>query len=471
MRMANVIQLAKSYLGVGIIGALFFVAVFLIGYFVLYKKCMKGTKKLSFVKVCLFFLFFVYLTVVFGAVFASRVSHYQHTLNLQPFSSYREAWYTFSAVAWRNLILNILMFVPMGMLLPLLLKGCRRFWITYLAGFAASAGIEFVQFATHRGIVEFDDVFNNTLGTMIGYGMIAVMAAVAWRRKKEPAWYKKGTLALLQLPLILSMISFALIFGIYAKQELGNLRIVNYDGVNMSEILLSVECALSEREETQTVYRAEVLTKEETFDIAEDFFLILGAEVDGTSMDIYDETAVYKSKDGMHCIWVDYEGPAIWYTAFRLSEEEYMTDLSLNEITNILEPYHINIPDGAEISEADGRYIITAQMVQADGKLIDGTCSVDIVKGGRIASLNNRMIPYSLYKDFEVISEAAAYEQLAQGRFWQFSRKEVSEIAVTGVHLGYRIDSKGFYQPVYVFHVRFGNGEEGTAEVPALKRK
>lgn len=47
---------------------------------------------------------------------------------------------------------------------------------------AFSAGIEITQYITGRGLCEFDDVFNNTLGAFVGF--------TSWRLKMR---YNKNT--------------------------------------------------------------------------------------------------------------------------------------------------------------------------------------------------------------------------------------------------------------------------------------
>lgn len=224
MSITSIIELGKEYLILGGLLAALVVAAFLAGYFIVYKRLMKGSRRLQPAKVFIGFAFLVYLVVVAGAVFGSRGNYYeQGNLNLQPLSSYKEAWYTFSFYAWRNLILNILLFLPMGILLPLLLEKCRKFWVTYLAGFGVSVMIELVQYMAHRGIVEFDDVLNNTVGTMIGYGLAAVILSLWKRRREQSGLYPKGVLVCLQLPLVFTVLAFVLVFGIYAGKELWNL--------------------------------------------------------------------------------------------------------------------------------------------------------------------------------------------------------------------------------------------------------
>lgn len=473
MSLTGIIGIAKEYLVLGTIGAVILAVLFLAGYFGVYQKIMKGKKRLSIGKLTLFLIFFVYLAVVFGAVFGSRGGGFgQAQVHWQPFSSYREAWYTFSARAWRNLILNILMFLPMGGLLPFVFQKCRKFWITYLAGFGISVLIEFVQFVTKRGVVEFDDVFNNTLGTMIGYGLAVIVLTILLRQKGQMGLYKKAGLACLQLPLIISVVAFALLFGIYSQKELGNLRLMNYERKDMSKISLIVKCDLNEQDGTESVYRAKILTQEETLSAAKKLFAVLNTQVDVEQTDIYDETAVYYSEDRNYSLWVDYQGPKLWFTAFRLLDETGVTGLSLDEVREILEKYDVAVPPEVEFSEGEnGRYELSAQMIKSEDALEDGTCSVTIVSGNRIASINNGLILYTKYKDFEIISEKEAYDLLTQGRFLQIYADAITKIEVTDVRLSYEADSKGFYQPVYLFTATFNGTQEGILRVPALQNK
>ena len=67
---------------------------------------------------------------------------------------------SFSKAAWRNIILNICMFIPLGFLLPFLDK-FKIWWKNYLVGLATTLIIELLQLVTHRGIFEIDDIINN----------------------------------------------------------------------------------------------------------------------------------------------------------------------------------------------------------------------------------------------------------------------------------------------------------------------
>lgn len=120
MRIYDVIQLAKQYMLLGIIVAI----LILTGYFLLYKKLMKGTDKLNKFKFGLWSIFVIYIVVVLGATIGHRSSGYGN-VNLHLFSSYKNAYNSFSIREWRNIILNILMFVPLGFMIPLLFKNVK----------------------------------------------------------------------------------------------------------------------------------------------------------------------------------------------------------------------------------------------------------------------------------------------------------------------------------------------------------
>ena len=73
---------------------------------------------------------------------------------------------------------NVVMFVPLGFLLPLLSARCRRFAMTAAVGLSVSVGIELVQLVLllslmSRRSVDVDDVILNVTGACLGY--------LAWR--------------------------------------------------------------------------------------------------------------------------------------------------------------------------------------------------------------------------------------------------------------------------------------------------
>lgn len=68
---------------------------------------------------------------------------------------------------------NLVMLMPLGFMLPVIRKVSLK--QVLLISLCFSAGIELTQFITGRGLMEFDDVFNNTVGAVLGYIVYDVM--------------------------------------------------------------------------------------------------------------------------------------------------------------------------------------------------------------------------------------------------------------------------------------------------------
>lgn len=72
----------------------------------------------------------------------------------------------------RSAWMNVLLFVPLGILLPELFPAdwplSRKLFVTGLVSLAFSTGIEFMQWRWTLGTAETDDVLANTLGAVVG---------------------------------------------------------------------------------------------------------------------------------------------------------------------------------------------------------------------------------------------------------------------------------------------------------------
>jgi glycopeptide antibiotics resistance protein len=83
------------------------------------------------------------------------------------------------------------MLLPIGVLLPIVLepvwKAGRKhiFGRVVLAGFFTSLSIELLQLVMKRGLFEFDDMFHNTLGVVIGYWIYQKFRSRLLNREKN----------------------------------------------------------------------------------------------------------------------------------------------------------------------------------------------------------------------------------------------------------------------------------------------
>lgn len=90
------------------------------------------------------------------------------------FSRERESVKVFTGLFWEFMMgywidirLNILLFLPLGFLLGTVTDN----WRIVLLGFILSVFIEFLQYIFAMGWCQADDVLNNTIGTVVGFGI------------------------------------------------------------------------------------------------------------------------------------------------------------------------------------------------------------------------------------------------------------------------------------------------------------
>lgn len=469
MRITDIISMAKLYLVLGLEVALFLGAAFLIGYHVIYKKICKGTKKVSIKRLLLYAIFTCYVVIVLGATMLNRGSVWHGSIQLHLFYSYREAWNSFSPTEWRNIVLNILMFVPFGFLLPFVSEHFKTFWKTYLAGFGFTLVIETLQLILEKGIFEVDDLFNNLLGAIIGYGCYRIFIFVySFVQKKREKFLP---VICYQIPLVLTVGTFVTIFFLYEKQEIGNLS-SNYV-YKLNNVAVNSDIEYSTNEDKVAVYQLHVADENETREQAERIFALFDSGIDDKRTDIYENTAIYYSDDeNSKSLWIEYAGNIYRYTDFNELYGDNPPGPDVNaseeEIRNALEAMSVYIPEGVIFKNVgDGKYTFTAEQIFDGDKLYNGSITCNYTKNKTFSELSYSIIAFEEYKTFPIISEKKAFEQVQNGKFKYPHSGEII-VSVNDVNLEYEVDSKGFYQPVYVFDVNI-NDFDTAISVSAIK--
>lgn len=481
MQFEDIMSMLKSYLLLGGMAAVGALLLFCVGYFLVYKKLMKGKRRLTRGKVLWAAVFGCYLFVVLSATLLDRGSYPMGGKVVPLFYSYREAWKSFSRILWRNLALNILMFVPFGFLLPMGVRKLGSFWKTYLVGLLFTVLIELAQLTLRRGVVEMDDIFNNFLGTMIGYGFYAIVRGVIRRirsarsadhavTEKVPVWQ----ILLLQLPLVGTLAAFGILFLAYRGQDLGNLFeecIVAYDAGLLN---FSSNESYSQEVRKLPVYQVKVKTKEEVEAQAESFLAGIGAELDRRQTDAYENTVFCYSLNRNYHLQVRYAGGTYSFLDFHLPKEaEKVSGAAESEVREVLKGYGISLPAAALFEDrGDGVYAFVLEQYTEGGIFYDGVLSCTYYDDGRMGRIDNRVVTGTLYKYFEVISEKEAYERLCAGEFENgfYASGTVLKGEIGAAKISYSVDSKGFYQPVYEFQAVV-NEKACSFVIPAVRDK
>ena len=138
----------------------------------------------KFARPILWTIFIIYCFVLVYVLFLSRgtrdgftfAEYMRRFTNFIPFKTiieyvqrYIDGYRNLSVL---NLLGNFVLFMPMGVLLPCVIRKLDRFWKVTLTVLGMVVMVEIVQGILRVGSVDIDDVLFNVVGAMIGYGLI-----------------------------------------------------------------------------------------------------------------------------------------------------------------------------------------------------------------------------------------------------------------------------------------------------------
>lgn len=151
------------------------ICMLLIGLLVSFWLCggKRGLKVSALIFFVVYGIFMICITVIY------RRQFHQSHINLMPFWSYA-AITSGKDELIKQIIMNVLAFVPIGASLALGLKKAV-WWQVLLLGCMVSVCVELLQFFYKKGLCEIDDVFHNALGCLIGYGLFLLTTLMVRR--------------------------------------------------------------------------------------------------------------------------------------------------------------------------------------------------------------------------------------------------------------------------------------------------
>ena len=422
--------------------------------------------KVNWKRLVLWMLFAGYLVLLADATLMRDGSGFGH-VNLRLFMAWREAWNHFSVRNWGNVLLNIALFVPLGVLVPLLFPKCRGTRMIFVV-IGTTLLIECAQLFVGFSVFDVDDLFANTLGGLTGWCLL--MAALSLRGKK---WFAGiGYFLLAMIPVA----AVGGIFAAYALQPYGNLPDNYRYRLDTKDVEWVLNCDLPPHQETAAAYKAPSMTRSECDAFAVDFW-------DGEYDDIYyyDEDIYYRDYDTdgrMFYLTVSkWDGSYDLWTELGDVDHEDMVwaDLSRAEMDGVLAQYGVTIPAEAEFlgaAEDDpGCHIYRAETILTDEGILDGECRIWLNEDGSYLNAYNEIVRYTYCADGAILTPEAACQRMQDGYFngWWFENREPDQVNIESCTLGYALDTKGFYQPVYHFEVTTPGWEHSaTVMIPAI---
>ena len=369
-------------------------------------------------------------------------------------------------VLFRNIILNIILFIPLGFLVPFYSEKLKKVYKVVLIGLIATLSIEITQHMKNYGIFEMDDVFNNTLGTLIGYCIFMILLKL---KQKE----KLKNIIKYVIPIFLTLGTFAGIFIRYGMQEFGNLEYEYNYKINMKDVDVQSEVEFSKERSIKDIYHKRILNQSEARQIAENIFGKLGKTIDDNETEQFQNTINYwttgRNSNNPACrIDISYNGGAYSYfdnshMIIKNNTIEYVNEIenaSREDVEKALQQLGIQIPQIAKFVQDRSEYIFSVDMECKDDKLIDGELTCIYYEDKTIKSIINNLITYDKVSEKEIKSEEEAYNEILDGKFMKWDKEEIRTIIIKKVQLDYQLDSKGYYVPVYVFETEINENKQ-----------
>ncbi|MEF2244140.1 MULTISPECIES: VanZ family protein [unclassified Paenibacillus] len=137
----------------------------------MFKRSLLPSRLLNIAILCvalIYALVMIKLLFIRSQYFGSGYSY-----NLVPFDTIKHFIlnrHRMNANIWiENLLGNIILFIPIGVFLPLLNRSFYRFWPLLIACVLLLFGVELLQMLLRVGSFDVDDIILNTIGALLGF--------------------------------------------------------------------------------------------------------------------------------------------------------------------------------------------------------------------------------------------------------------------------------------------------------------
>ena len=440
------------------------------------KRWLRQGRTFSWWKAAALFLLLGWaLVTIYVTVIRLTPAGYRVT-NFQLFLAWREAWNRFTPQVWLNVFLNIGLFVPFGCLLPIVLRWARSWHGMLICGFLTSLGIESVQLLLNRGIFDVDDLFTNTLGAMLGWSFTMLLSSV---RNRNPGWGRRLA-GYLSVPVLFAA-AMAVLFGSYALQPYGNLPESSVSTADLSGVSWESDVVLTDEQNPVPVYQVE---KRDAEEFAEEFAKLRG--ITFPNRYVYDNLIAFSNHstgDFLHFFPRD----GIW--DYSVGNEKVVSfDMTARSVTpealrQELADWGVSIPENALVqTETIGSdsmdVIFTTPKQSGKPNLLYGDLRCGLYEQNGKTTLErveNHLVQLIPYQEEAVISPQQAFEVLQVGNSFygailknSLERERTDTVKVISCALDWKVDTKGFYQPVYRFELQIGSQVQTSDFVSAL---
>jgi glycopeptide antibiotics resistance protein len=443
-------------------------------YIVIYRRVFNGEKRITAKTFILLVLLIGYLFLVFALTNLGRGANYDGWINLNILSGYIDAWNDWSLLAFQLIVFNVILFIPLGILLPLLSRKLDSLKAVCLIALGFTLFIEFFQLLTHTGIFELDDILHNTLGGVLGLLVFRAFKELIQNRRVR----FKTVMKAVMIPAAFTFLFLgAQIF--YGIQEFGNLSEYPSRGTDLTGVTISSVIPLRTEEKEASVFlNVRSNMPERGDEIADVLHTELGLpDIRSDARDGDNRQYRFMEEDGTaYCMtYFNREGTwSLFDNNFDYNQPKAQAGVAASQIEETLKQNGF-LPDYASLTaDRNGMLRWDANVenpIEIKEDFLSGVVMAQILPEGKIVSLSCDLTENKYIRQVKLISRQEAFQRIRQGKFDSYTPFHRGDnLVITNCRIVYRYDSKGYYQPEYLFTGML-NGEPDASSIliPALK--
>lgn len=424
----------------------------------------RRVSNLSTKKICLYSILITYFLMLSYVVFWRGADQGgEYTFNFKVFDSLRYAWYTGNRMEWRNIILNIILFVPFGFFIPICFQRFRRVLYILILCIMTTSIIEWTQCLLKIGVFQVDDIINNTLGGIIGFGFYMCLYAMYFQK------CKRKTILISLMPFTLTVLFFFSIWIVYDKQPYGNLGLSYYDDIDVKNIKVNNEKGLDSTNSKAYILDVGVNSTVEDIEILVN---ALGMSNSSKTVSSDNQDISYRSSDNSKTLVYSTKDGWFYYSCEDGREVDRNDVYDMDDegkIRSILKELNIEVPDFAVYQSPEkGVYLFTIDEPECFENLIGGRVVCELYKDGTLKYLTYEIYEYDILEQVDTLSTSEVVNQLYEGKFYLGKSKLINDLEIRNITLSYVVDTKGYFQPIYIISVNIDN-VPSELKIPAAK--
>lgn len=384
-------------------------------------------------RVLLAALLWGYAAFLLAALLGTRNEGWDKSFNLRPLTALLAAFAQLEREEIFLIFANFSLFVPLGALLALRLRGGRMYDYVPLFCALASLGVELLQYQLKLGVADINDLLLNSLGGLCG-----------WSLHRHFALRGRGLSDVgFMLPAAL-----ALAATLYcAAQPYGTTSYDRYEpdkqqgSVSFSEAFQAAELPAQ-----ASVWRVETQSDAQARAQIERIFSYLDVSLDERLA--YDRLYVCYAEDKPFELWYDYGEQYFSISNYRYDFSEKLDWESLSGVLAFLRELGITLPEGLRYEKSGDEIQITADFLRGENAVYDGTIWIELYDGA-LESFRYEIKTLRNEKTVPLISKAALTDALAGGKFWGSATYPEETLLCQSATLQYVQDSRGYYRPYF----------------------